>query len=266
MSKKHKIEHESSKLEPNLFLKRPVDDTLWNLSIFLSKSIESCQARNIENSVIEIEARLGKIHDKVSKKRIMDTTSSESVFNFNSNHSFDPNMSMDQHAIFNQLLNHATRNNPNVKYRHTKITDSFYESLRVSTDQGSGIRSCIQKIKISELHIRSPNCEFDYRISVNLEVEKEVPKDLDSLIVKYTRKKDRLSYNDQLLSIDLTQVGFKESLEKNHELEVEFTKIGALIEQKKLADGNSPNNFCNMVLVLLNTLRMLNRRGRAAPF
>lgn len=252
------------KLEPCLFLRKPVDDTLWNLSIFISKSIDSCLAKNYKNADIEIEARLGKILTKNTRERVQDDSNSESIFAFNPKYCFDPNMSMEQHGFFNQLLNHAVKNNPNLKYLHSKSTDTFYDSLRITTDDSTNIKTCIQKIKVSEIHIRSPNCEFDFRISVNLEVLQEIPKDLGQRVARLERKKDRLSYNYQLLAVDLTQV--TSAQEKMHELEVEFKKIPVLVAQKKLADAHSPNSFCSMVEVLLNTLRMLNRKGKYMPF
>lgn len=252
------------RLEPCLFNRKPVDDTLWNLSVFLSKSIDACFAKNMKNSQIEIEGRLGKILSKNTRDRIKDHSESESVFAFNSNHCFESNMTMEQHAMFNQLLNHAAKNNPNIKYLHSKSIDSFYDPLRISKDESTLVQTCIKKIKVSEMHIRSPNCDFDFRISVNLEVLQEIPMDLGQRQPRLERKKDRLSYNYQLLSVDLTQVIMGE--EKMHELEVEFKKMSVLVAQKKLADSNSPNSFCSMIEVLLNTLRMLNRKGKASPF
>jgi hypothetical protein len=241
-----------------------MDDTLWNLSVFLSKSIDACLSKNIDNSQIEIEGRLGRILSKSNNARVRDNTISECLFDFNSNYNFDQNMSMEQHAVFNQILNHATKSNPNIKYQHLKTIDSFYGGLRVTKDLETLQQTCIKKIKVSEMHIRSPNCEFDMRISVNLEVEQELPKDLGHREPRCTRQKDRLSYNYQLVSVDLTQI--KEDTVKIHELEVEFIKPSSLLAQKKLADSNSPNNFCSMVEVLLNTLRMLIRMGKTGPF
>lgn len=261
LNKKHRAD---IKLEPSLFLKKPVDDTLWTLSVFLSKSIDACLSKKLENAQIEIEGRLGKILNKKTNQRVRDSTVSESIFNFSTDNYFDPNMSMEQHAIFNQMLNHATKYNTNIKYTHSKTVDSIYDNLRVTKDLDNSKETCIQKIKVSELHIRSPNCEFDFRISVNLEVLQEIPKDLGQREARSVRKKDRLSYNYQVLSVDLTQVTQKE--EKIHELEVEFVKTSSLISQKKLADANSPNNFCSLVGVLLNTLRMFNRMGKTIPF
>lgn len=252
------------RLEPSLFLRKPMDDTLWNLSVFLSRSIDACVSKNIENSQIEIEGRLGKILQKKNNERVKDYTLSESIFAFNSNYYFDPNMSMAQHSAFNQILNHATTSNTNIKYQHLKTMDSFYGGLRVTKDLETSQETCIKKIKVSEMHIRSPNCEFDIRISVNLEVSQQVPQDLRQREPRSIRQKDRLSYHYQVLSVDLTQV--TEDQVKIHELEVEFKKTSSLIQQKKLADSNAPNNFCSMVEVLLNTLRMLNRMGKTGPF
>jgi hypothetical protein len=60
----------------------------------------------------------------------------------------------------------------------------------------------IEKIRVADLNIHSPNQPLDYRISVNIEKPREKP---NSAPV-YERNKDRISYKHGGIAFDLTQV------------------------------------------------------------
>jgi hypothetical protein len=83
--------------------------------------------------------------------------------------------------------------------------------LRVTTDQKTGATLArIIKVRVADLDVYSPRTLFDWRISVNLEMNYEG--DVSDLVEstdsgrKGDRNKDRMSYTHQAYQIDLTQV------------------------------------------------------------
>lgn len=123
-----------------------------------------------------------------------------------------------------------------INYRHTRECDSFYElsasglnnlplairnslnsrrqnaKVRITTDQQTGATLAqIVKVRLADLDVYSPNTEFDYRVSINLEANLTgnwrdfvIP---TALSVKGSeRRKDRMSYKHLAYQIDLTQV------------------------------------------------------------
>jgi hypothetical protein len=122
-----------------------------------------------------------------------------------------------------------------MRYVHTKERDSFYEAppfalnglppsiraqinprhqakLRVTTDQKTGkVIAKIIKVRVADLDIYSPHTVFDWRISVNLEMNYEG--DIDGLVEgggnsgkRADRIKDRVTYKHLAYQVDLTQV------------------------------------------------------------
>lgn len=104
-----------------------------------------------------------------------------------------------QHANLNQILNkeveHCSgRAGPHpllqphtfypISYKHTYTTDTFFPASqaaqemgfphakrRVTRDDKTGrVVECLEKTKVGDLNIFSPNEEFDWRVSVNMEV------------------------------------------------------------------------------------------------
>ena len=123
-------------------------------------------------------------------------------------------------------------------YVHTHECDTFYElsqagmlslpqsilhtlnsnlrnskaKVRITTDPKTGnTLAKIVKVRLGDLDVYSPNTEFDYRISINL--EKNLEGDWRDLVdptarnVRISdRNKDRVSYKHLAYQIDLTQV------------------------------------------------------------
>jgi mRNA capping enzyme, beta chain len=119
-------------------------------------------------------------------------------------------------------------------YVHTRERDTFYElpprtqmalppsiraqlnprhraKVRVTTDQKSGkTLAKIIKARVADLDIYSPCTLFDWRISVNLEMEYDG--EIEGLAEggdgrgRADRNKDRMSYRHLAYQIDLTQV------------------------------------------------------------
>lgn len=84
--------------------------------------------------------------------------------------------------------------------------------VRITTDQKSGeVLAKIVKVRLADIDIYSPRTPFDWRVSVN--VEMDFKGDMRELIEpdkrpgkSGDRNKDRMSYKHLAYQIDLTQV------------------------------------------------------------
>lgn len=102
---------------------------------------------------------------------------------------FDANMSENQHAHFNQLLNMRVEESADpsypharLRYTHTRELDSFHQvptpggggpprKVRVTRDQKDPTKvRAVEKIRVADMNIYSPKRLFDWRVSVSLEI------------------------------------------------------------------------------------------------
>ncbi|KAJ5090613.1 hypothetical protein N7532_009297 [Penicillium argentinense] len=193
-----------------------------------------------QGAIIEVEAKLGHIIDQDRRERLNLPIKTEAVINremagFRT--SFESNMTVEQHRAYNNFLNEtvkASMTPPRValSYAHKKERDTFYEvspdelppvirsnlnprhkpKVRVTTDQRTGeVLAKIVKCRIADMDVYSPRTPFDWRVSVNLEME--YPGDISSLSPvdmrqggRGERNKDRMSYRHLAYQVDLTQV------------------------------------------------------------
>ena len=121
-------------------------------------------------------------------------------------------------------------------YVHTRECDSFYElsqsgelalppsiraqinprhnkaKVRVTRDQRTGAELAkIVKVRVADLDVHSPKTPFDWRVSVNLEMQfqgamKDLVEVMDGGRRAPERNKDRVTYRHLAYQIDLTQV------------------------------------------------------------
>lgn len=90
--------------------------------------------------------------------------------------------------------------------RHNKA------KVRITTDQKTGeVKAKIVKVRVADIDVFSPFTAFDWRVSVNLEMNFEG--DMRDLVEQASmegkgpdRNKDRVSYKHLYYTIDLTQV------------------------------------------------------------
>lgn len=90
--------------------------------------------------------------------------------------------------------------------RHSQV------KVRITTDQKTGkVLAKIVKVRIADLDIYSPRTAFDWRVSINLEMNFDG--DMNELVEpqgrngrRAERNKDRMSYRHLAYQIDLTQV------------------------------------------------------------
>ncbi|KAI8818859.1 CYTH-like domain-containing protein [Chytriomyces cf. hyalinus JEL632] len=252
-----------TRYEASILRYKPADDITRYVSDWLLRHISK-----LDNSPhIEIEAKLGILLDKRSSQRLfISSVETEAVISQNEMRfiRFQSDMTIDQHGNFNRLLNKAVADLKGaVKYTHRYEVDTFYppsrgeaDRVRVSVDKKTDeVIATIQKKRIADLNVYNPSSKLDYRISLNMEVPAEMPySDQDAI---YSRDKDRMSYVYQAVQIDLTQVTDSIKNEKVHELEVELASSETLLREKEKLDNRQPNQFQEIVGVLLNNVRVL---------
>ncbi|KAL8980633.1 MAG: hypothetical protein Q9205_004341 [Flavoplaca limonia] len=257
--------------------------------------------------MIEIEAKIGHIVDKDTDDRIRLPTRTEVMIdhtNPNTRTTFRSSMTESQHQQLNKFLNRclaesqppppgapSRESRVPLTYVHTRLKDSFYDltqdalnalpptmlgyfnlrkrpKVRITTDQKDGSQLAkIIKVRIADREIYSPKTAFDWRVSVNLEMNYEG--DMRGLVEttegkdrrKPDRNKDRVSYKHGPYQIDLTQVKPTEvthQSEKEHELEVEVSSA-AIRQQIDLVLHNQPNRYEDLVQGFVDNVRTLAR-------
>lgn len=223
-----------------------------------------------ENAIVEIEAKLGVIRDKNSNNRMNLPVLSETVISESIHQHvwFESNMTRNQHAGFNTFLNKLVEESKgDIKYSHKYEIDQYYRSrskVRVSTDKKTGqVLAVIEKRRVADLNIFIPNCHLDCRVSINLEIPATKP---DGVDVDLVRDKDRLSYQNNLIQVDLTQVSDNNSPTKIHELEFEIRNdIVDIKREVHLMNSRQSNRVLEVVGALLTGIRQCARECSKFP-
>ncbi|GAA5877906.1 hypothetical protein JCM3774_001766 [Rhodotorula dairenensis] len=266
-------------LEPSVFNVEPIDeftrevaDWLWGF------------AQNLEWDKVEIEAKIGVLLDqRAGGQRVHLPVPIETILMDDTGLRFDANMSGNQHAHFNQLLNMRVEESADpsypharVRYTHTRELDSFHQvpnpgggpprKVRVTRDQKDPTKvRAVEKIRVADMNVYSPKRLFDWRVSVSLEIPTPVPDGALTSQPVRVRYKDRISYSHQLCQVDLTKVQTgKPTAPPTHELEVEVRNAKQLLDEAAKDQRGEENKYLEMVQVLLNNIRMLIRNA-AAP-
>ncbi|OCK78486.1 mRNA triphosphatase CET1 [Lepidopterella palustris CBS 459.81] len=279
-------------------ISRTIGHFIWHNMITNDALLQA--AAESEGSQVEIEAKWGQIQDFQTKERLRWFNDTECILRTKEfgNTRFASTMSVLQHKKMNQYLNNSIsanlqqngdarqRRSP-LSYKHIYEKDEFYDldqdgfnrllpstrsilgsprgqKVRVTKDSKTNliIRKII-KHKIANVEISSPQTEWDYRISINLEIQYPGSvEDLSRAVEKgkvTERSKDRMSYahNSQHYQIDLTQVVNVEG-EKNHELELEVDSMFLLMEAEKVK-SNQANHYDDIIGGMINNLRELSR-------
>lgn len=299
---------------PSFFGIAPMDEFARMIGTWL---VEICN--NVPEP--EIEIKFGTLVDKRSRRRIQLPIRSECILSDDMDVQFQSEMTMRQHRQLNQYLNAEVTNcagrapHPSlpphtyypISYRHTYITDHSYSASeearqaglsharrRVSTDTKTGqVVAVVEKRKVGNMNVHSPNSPFDWRISVNSEVPCEF-QDYRSLDIPWgglatessrprslscfgtgappgphekptnIRRKDRLTYKHSLFQVDLTQVQVPSasgSDAKIHELEIEVLHPTEFLYQGFEHQESRPSNWEEQLACIFNTVRLLNRNA-----
>ncbi|KAG0088851.1 mRNA-capping enzyme subunit beta [Podila epicladia] len=259
-----------------------MDDVVRAVGEFL---FQHCHHPNVE-----IEAKLGILTDNNTGRRIELPVMSETVImpQRPAWYRFVSDMTIDQHAHFNSLLNNRlgeTRQKDfrgyQIQYKHTKEIDQFYTGpqgkTRVTKDQSTNAvipDGIVKKDRIADLDVFSPRSPFDFRVSVNVEVPVPAPTGNP----QFERHKDRISYRHHNFKIDLTQVKTANSPTNSnqrpnysqmarptqqpdvtHELEIEFVHPEELVRERtiRLSGQGRPDRFWEIVGYFINNVRGL---------
>ncbi|KAJ2005678.1 mRNA-capping enzyme subunit beta [Coemansia thaxteri] len=270
------------RMEQNVFGSRPAEDIVRVVADFMYTHLK-------DRTNIEIEGKLGRLVDKRTGLRVNLPVRCETVLADDKGTRFESNMTLQQHAMFNKLLNQrvdetqrADFRGSRIEYKHTKEIDHFYlvngTRLRVTTDKESGqVLAVITKTRIADLNIFSPRTKLDIRITINEEQTLERP-DVDAHKPILVRHKDRLSYKQDLWSFDLTQVVSPEHetgpvnpyatgpprttpAVTTHELELEVAHPDVWLAERAKVAINKPNNFHEITHTFLGNLRALAKRA-----
>ncbi|KAJ4286239.1 hypothetical protein N0V90_013273 [Kalmusia sp. IMI 367209] len=249
-------------------------------------------------TTVEVEARWGQIIRHATGQRLMGDHKTECVVRdvvTSMETRFESTMTVAQHQKMNQYLNkqvHLSKpespyDRPEIRYKHTKVTDQQYEldqesllrlspatrnilgnkraRVRVSRDQKTGeVIASIIKHKVLNIEISSPQTEWDYRIGINLEIAFPGPVDgLTEAVEKgrgveaMKRYKDRMSYSYLgAFQVDLTQV--TQDGKKVHELELELDST-LLLDHGDRVRAQQPSEFETLINGMINNLRVLSR-------
>ncbi|KAJ2627571.1 mRNA-capping enzyme subunit beta, partial [Coemansia sp. RSA 1290] len=269
------------RMEANIFGARPAEDIVRVVADFLYTHMK-------ERKNIEIEGKLGQFIDKRSGQRLSLPVISETVLGEDKNVRFESNMTVQQHAMFNKLLNQrvdetrrAEFRGSRIEYRHSREVDHFYRidntRIRVTRDKETQrVLGVITKNKVADLNIYSPRTKLDIRITINEEQPLEMPDTAARPILE--RHKDRLSYKQDIWSFDLTQVVSPEHevgpanpyatgpprtapAVTTHELEVEVARPEVWLAERAKVAANRPNSFHEITHVFLGNLRALVKRA-----
>ncbi|KAJ3306842.1 mRNA-capping enzyme subunit beta [Kappamyces sp. JEL0829] len=218
----------------------------------------------------EIEAKLGHVIDKNTRKRLSLPVTSETIVNNSyKEFLFESDMTKRQHKAFNDFLNSNVTAQSRVKYVHRYEIDQFlnvpvWGRVRRTIDENTReTKSCLLKTRMGNLDILMPLDPLDVRISVNLETTLQLD-NIDDSAVSHSRKKDRVSYSLHPFQIDLTQVtnlGGHDDKLVLHEIEVEFTDPSELVDELKTHTLGSTHSARSIEYIdaLLNNIRILAR-------
>jgi hypothetical protein len=276
-------------------ISRKICDLIWLNVVEKPEIIQAIEES--KGTKLEVEAKWGQIIDRETGQRFQGYHTSECVLNEQYQHKFESTMSLSQHKILNDFLNKqcAASIQPDahrhaIDYKHLREVDSFYEvdkdvlqffpplaremilgqarqRIRVTREMKTGVlRAKIIKLRVTNMAISSPETEWDYRISINLEIDYPGPvENLTPSIERgktpesMARRKDRMSYRwlDGAYAIDLTQVITGDV--KNHELELEVDGEKLLRAAQLLKAGRQSDDFEHMAAGMMNNLRVLSR-------
>lgn len=173
---------------------------------------------------------------------------------------------------------------PRIGYDHPHEYDEFYEltpegqnhlppsivtylnhhhkpRVRRTVDEKTNVvKAQIIKSRIADFEIYNPRTEFDYRISISIESpwEGDLNWLMETTESRRDRKKDRMSYRHLAYQIDLTQVSYPNSTDKEHELEVEISTEQIRLELAKAKAGQH-NRYEPLVRGFVDNVRILTR-------
>lgn len=241
---------------------------------------------NVED-YIEIESKLGNIWDKVKDRRIQLPVNTECVVAtdyVNQECFFKPGITLenfnDTKSFMSKLIQEATeklqqgKGDPNNKFiiENSHVVDLIASdsrrndkpiSGRVSLDTKTKRKTnSISKQRISDLYLHFPNTLFDLRMTLSVELPKELNDAAFEIFKKRVtmeREKERISYIHRATStrIDLTKVREKNNRIPKYELELELNTPALLQSMRTVLDD--PLYYMDLVQAFLDNCKIITR-------
>jgi len=272
-----------------LFGWSPQNDLYANVTDFISTKVAA-------SPDVEIEARLGKLvisngdsDSDLSRQGLpVETMCQVNREKMHTNVRFESGVPHEKMRHLNKVFNNWTNNSknpppqnkqffPDITYKRTKEIDRFYsiedskQRIRETICSETGIvKATIIKEKMGSIEIHMPKTAFDFRISASL--EKPVPQVEKGRHPDCIRKKDRISYEFECFSIDVTTIStwdgptpacaediMQKSGEQQHspssrtyEVEIEIRDVKFLRHHRKLFATRQQNCFQQLCTVFFN--------------
>lgn len=241
---------------------------------------------NVED-YIEIESKLGNIWDKVKDRRIQLPVNTECVVAtdyVNQECFFKPGITLenfnDTKSFMSKLIQEATeklqqgKGDPNNKFiiENSHVVDLIASDSRRNDKPISGRVSLdiktkrktnsISKQRISDLYLHFPNTLFDLRMTLSVELPKELNDAAFEIFKKRVtmeREKERISYIHRATStrIDLTKVREKNNRIPKYELELELNTPALLQSMRTVLDD--PLYYMDLVQAFLDNCKIITR-------
>ena len=241
---------------------------------------------NVEE-YIEIESRLGNIWDKVKDRRIQLPVNTECVVAtdyVNQECFFKPGITLENYndtkSFISKLTQEAAeqqqqgKGDPSNKFiiENSHVVDLIASDSRRGDKPISGRVSLdiktkrktnsISKQRISDLYLHFPNTLFDVRMSLSVELPKELNDAAFEIFKKRVtmeREKERVSYIHQATStrIDLTKVREKNNRIPKYELELEINTPALLRSMRNVMDD--PLYYMDLVQAFLDNSKIITR-------
>ncbi|PWN24128.1 mRNA triphosphatase CET1 [Microstroma glucosiphilum] len=247
----------------------------------------AAQGGDVLEDLRGLEAKIGTLIDTRTGMRVQLPVANETILSDTSNIRFESNMTTEQHRHYNNLLNSLVRpapERPKVAYKRHNEIDYFFPSSQSNGGRGGGGREKVRvtreaeslrtkergsvvKRRLANLEVYCPNRAFDYRISVNLEIQ--TPEPSSSETHDFYREKNRLSYTHPGMRIDLTQVKVPSQgageVSRDQSSRVERGGGGAAAGQMNgAAGGQDWTEYEDVIDRFLNDVRMLIRNAGGA--
>lgn len=273
------IDNTNFKIDPSFLGIIPDDDLTKSVQEWIYATIFAIKPDT--RQYLELEIKFGRIKESNSPDRISPPISSQAIYSENDAH-LKPNI---DEVLFKELISYIrgvselNENSGKFNIIESQTRDSVYRTglhtqrprfLRMSTDVKTGrVGEFIEKRRVSQLLIFSPNDSYDMKISINLELpvsENDPPDKYKSQIPISSRNKDRISYihNDSCTRIDVTKAESHDRSDKNKESEITY-EVELEINTPALVKAfnnisNDSKQYAELIRTFLNNGTLIRRK------
>jgi polynucleotide 5'-triphosphatase len=234
---------------------------------------------NEERQYVEVEFKMGTICNKQTDRRIDLPVVTETLVNAEyakSSTRFVAALSDEQfsnaNVILDGLAGNSSTNNSTItltKKNDARTRDLIYTNkksagnIRTTLDESDQMVACICKRRVSDLVVYSPGDLLDYRISISVETPYDEPSKLKALPPTLIRNKNRQSYTQKGVQVDLTSVISGDSGKSTKELELELD--GPLLTSffdsfNDRTDPRAMDKFEELIKLGLDNTRVMARK------